>query len=418
MINVEEYIQRRDRLFDLMDDDSLAILFAGAGRKMSNDHYRYEVNRNFYYLSGIDQENSIIFLVKSFGEQKVYLFIDEYDDVKEKWTGVRLTIEEARAKSGISNILFTNSFEAKLSGALSDDSDLGHVDTLYLDLEPELKIKECTSTNDLKKQLEASHQNLKISDVYPHLVTLRTVKSPAEIDLIREALKTTDLGIKNVLLALRPNLYEYNLRNVFEYAIGEDNDAKIAFDTIVASGKNAVILHYPNPKERLNNGELVLLDLGGRRDYYNADITRTFPINGKFLPKQKTLYEIVLGCNKAVINFIRPGLTLNELQKFAIDYLAAECYLKGFLKSKEEISKVYYHGVSHHLGLDTHDIADRDRPLEPGMVITVEPGLYFKDLKIGIRIEDDVVITETGCENLSQDIIKEVGEIERILATK
>ncbi|MFA5481458.1 MAG: M24 family metallopeptidase, partial [Bacilli bacterium] len=102
----------------------------------------------------------------------------------------------------------------------------------------------------------------------------------------------------------------------------------------------------------------------------------------------------------------------------AIDYLAAECYLKGFLKSKEEISKVYYHGVSHHLGLDTHDIADRDRPLEPGMVITVEPGLYFKDLKIGIRIEDDVVITETGCENLSQDIIKEVGEIERILATK
>lgn len=418
MIQASEFSQRRDRLFEIMEEDSLAILFAGAGRKVSYDSFKHEVNRNFYYLTGIDQENSIVMLVKACGERKTFLFIDDYDERIEKWTGVRLTIEEARKISDISNILFTNSFDAKLEGALSEDGNLGNLTTLYLDLEKELKIKECYSTNELKSELASKYKNIAIKDLYSFLIALRMIKSNAEIDLIREAIKTTDIGIKNILLALRPSLYEYNLRNTFEYAIREDNDASLAFDTIVASGKNAVILHYPNPKERLNNGELVLLDLGARREYYNADISRTFPINGKFLPKQKALYEIVLGCNKAIISFIRPGLTLSELQKFAIDYLSAECVIKGFIKTKEDISKVYYHGVSHHLGLDTHDISDRDRPLEPGMVITVEPGLYFKDLKIGIRIEDDVVITETGCDNLSKDILKEVHDIERIMATK
>jgi len=418
-MNIDEYIARRERLFDLMDDDSLALIFAGAGRKMSNDHYRYEVNRNFYYLTGIDQENSVLFLVKSFGEKKAYLFVDEYDELKEKWTGIRLAIEQARERSGIANILFTNSFEAKLESALSEEGgQLGHISTLYLDLEKELKIKECTSTRDLEKEILNKYPHIATKDIYSHLVSLRMIKSPSEIAEMREAIKTTEIGIKNVLLAMRPSMYEYNLRNTFEYAVREDNNADLAFETIVAGGKNAVILHYPLPGDRLNAGELVLLDLGARRNYYNADISRTFPIGGVFLPKQRVLYEIVLGCNKAVINFIRPGLTLRELQKFAVDYLSAECFLKGFIKSKEDIAKVYYHGVSHHLGLDTHDIADHERPLEPGMVITVEPGLYFKDLKIGIRVEDDVVITETGCDNLSKDIIKEVRDIEKILASK
>ncbi len=418
MILASEYEQRRDRLFELMEDDSFLVIYAGVGRKMSNDHFSFTVNRNFYYLTGIDQENSVVMLVKSCGERKVYLFIDEYDERKEKWTGVRLTIEQAREICGVSNILFTNSLEAKLDSALSDDGNLGHLGLLYLDLEAELKIKDSFSTCDLRDEIIQKHSEIKIEDIHPVLASLRAIKSPAEINLIREAIKTTDLGIKNILLNLHPGLYEYNVRNTFEYAIREDNDATIAFDTIVASGENAVILHYPNPKARLNNGDLVLLDLGARRHYYSADITRTFPINGKFLPKQKILYEIVLGCNKAVINFARPGLTLSELQKFAVDYLAAECVIKGFIKHKDDISMVYYHGVSHHLGLDVHDVSNQSRPLEPGMVITVEPGLYFKQLKIGIRIEDDVLITETGCENLSKDILKEVADIEKIMATK
>ena len=417
MIEASEYTQRRDRLFDLIEDDSFVVVYAGVGRKMSNDHFAYTVNRNFYYLTGIDQENSVVMLVKSCGERRTYLFIDEYDERKEKWTGVRLTIEQARNLSGISNVLFTNSFGAKLDSALSEDGDLGQLSTLYLDLETELKIKDSYTTRDLRDELKLKREDVNFEDVHPLIASMRMVKSAAEINLMREAIKTTDLGIKNILLNLRPGLYEYNVRNTFEYAIGEDN-ASIAFDTIVAGGKNAVILHYPNPSELLNNGDLVLLDLGARKHYYSADISRTFPINGKFLPKQKILYEIVLGCNKAVINFARPGLTLKELQKFATDYLAAECALKGFIKDKDDIVGVYYHGVSHHLGLDVHDVADHDRPLEPGMVITVEPGLYFKSLKIGIRIEDDVLITETGCENLSKDILKEVADIEKIMATK
>ena len=185
----------------------------------------------------------------------------------------------------------------------------------------------------------------------------------------------------------------------------------MGFSTIAATGDNAVILHYPDLNTKLVAGELLLLDLGGHNNMYTADISRTVPVNGKFTPLQITIYEIVLACNKAVIDFIKPGKTIADLQNYTREFLKERLVKAKLMDKDEDISNYYYHGVSHHLGLDTHDPADRALPLEKGNVITVEPGLYFAKYGIGVRIEDNVLVTEKGSENLSISIPKEIKEI-------
>ena len=285
------------------------------------------------------------------------------------------------------------------------------------DLENELKIAEYKSTQAYKKELEVVH-HLEVVDCHDIIMGMRMVKSEAEIEMIREAIATTELGLKNALLSLAPGKFEYNLRNVFNFTVFEDEDADLAFSSIVAGGKNGVILHYPSQKDQLKDGDLVLFDVGAAKDYYCGDISRTYPVNGKFSDIQKVIYEIVLNCNKQTAAFMRPGITLKEANEFAKMFLANECFEKGLISSKEDITKVYYHSVSHHLGLDTHDGTDRVSKLVPGNVVTCEPGLYFKDLRIGVRIEDDVLITEDGSEVLSYGIIKDIKEIEKALERK
>ena len=192
----------------------------------------------------------------------------------------------------------------------------------------------------------------------------------------------------------------------------------LAFDTIVATGKNATCLHYPTQNDTIKEDDLILFDLGYNFEEYSADISRTFPVNGKFTGIQKIIYEAVLNCNKAVIAYAKPGLTLKDLQQFASDFLKKECVRLKLMDESEDIRNYYYHSVSHHLGLDTHDIADREKPLEKGNVITVEPGLYFAKYNTGVRIEDDVLITLDGAVVLSKNIVKEIYEIESLMARR
>lgn len=266
-----------------------------------------------------------------------------------------------------------------------------------------------------KEELLEKYPHLTIENIYHQIIALRMVKSPLEIAAIRRAISFTNTGLKAMLTQLKPEMYEYQATALFEYVIFDRHYSKPAFATIAASGKNATILHYPTPNDKMKDGQLLLLDLGATHDFYRADISRTYPVNGTFNPLQRAIYQIVLDCNKAVIDLIKPGLTLFDLQKFTIDFLTERLLDEGLLQNKDEISKYYYHSVSHHLGLDTHDPADRQKPLAPGNVITVEPGLYFHEYGIGVRIEDDVLVTEKGSENLSKAIIKEVKDIEKAL---
>ena len=415
MIPSNEYGQRRANLLAKMKEESILLLFAGEPKKCSADEdYPFEVNRNFYYLTGIDQEGSALLLIKTSGDVKEFLFILPFDPVKEKWYGKKLTIEEARSISGIKNVLLKNGLTAKLNSILDPGTEqYGRVATVYLDEEKGQKIEEEANAADYKRSLETVYPDVAVEDCYPMIIDLRLVKSANEVEEFREAIRVTQLGIQSVMANARDGMKEYELANHFLHVVNDESAYQgLAFPTIMASGKRATILHYPTPFGTIRNGELLLMDLGSRNHYYCADVSRTVPVSGKFTEEQKRIYEIVLGCNKAVAAYAKPGVTINELQSLTREYLASELVSKGMLANKADIGNYYYHGVSHHIGLDTHDPGQKDVPLQEGNIISDEPGLYIAELGIGIRIEDDLLITKDGCEVLTKDIIKEIKDIE------
>lgn len=428
MIAASEFEARRERLFDLMDSGSALLLYSGLPKVSSADEdLPFEVNRNFYYLTGIAQEGSALLLINSDGEMQEFLFILPYDAKKEKWYGKRLTPLEASAKSGINNCLLSNTIASKIEAIFSPSiRQYGEVNELYLDLDREIKIADEMSTRKYKEQFSVLFPEVKVRDCYPLITTLRLRKSSSEVNELREAISITKNAISSVLNKMAPGVKEYVLADEFLRSVNDENGYQgLAFPTIMASGVNATCLHYPTPLSTLKDGDLLLMDLGARNAFYCADVSRTFPINGKFSPIQKTIYDIVLGANKLVIEKARPGITIGDLQRLTIDFLAKRCVEEGLLKSEEEIIDVYFHGVSHLIGLDTHDPYlnplgkdSKTIPLEPGMIISDEPGLYFENLGIGVRIEDDLLITSDGVEVLTSSIIKEIDDIERFLASK
>jgi Xaa-Pro aminopeptidase len=398
------YQSRRQKLVNKLNDHSALILFSGAEVKRSADSfYDFAVNRNFYYLTGIKQENSILIITKIGGKVEEKILTLAYDFLKEVWTGRRLTPEQVREISGIEDCLNTETYD-QIVLALK-----GIIKTVYLDLEPGILTHTGQETKKYGLHLSAVLE-FEVLSVYDMITRLRMVKDESEIKLIRESIHLTAEALKNTISKVKPGVYEYELGAAFEYGI-KRHHGELGFGTIVASGANGVILHYPHLDAKVRDGDLILFDLGGHNNMYTADISRTVPANGKFAALQKTLYGIVLACNKAVINEIKPGKTLLDLQNFTKDFLKTELVAAQLMNADEDIMKYYYHGVSHHLGLDTHDPGDRSLPLEPGNVITVEPGLYFKQYEIGIRIEDNVLVTARGCENLSIEIPKEIKDI-------
>lgn len=416
-MNSQHYTKRRDTLLDRLPDNSVVVLFSGIAHKSSADsEYPFQVNTNFLYLTGIKQENSALVMAKIDQERFTYLFVDAFDELKEKWTGRKLKPDQATKISGINNVLFSDHLTSKLDDLLRDGSTYGEVDHVFLDLEKELYIAKKVTTEEYKKELDQKYA-IEVENIFNEIIKMRMVKDEDEIKALKASINLTNKALNILMKSIKDGMFEYQIANLFEYVI-KDQKAGLSFPTIAASGPNATILHYVDLQNKMQDGQLLLLDLGANLTDYRADISRTYPVAGVFNPLQRQIYEIVLAANKAVIDFIRPGLTIAELQAFTIELMAAKLLEADLIKSKDEISKYYYHNVSHHLGLDTHDQSLRELKLEPGHVITVEPGLYFANLGIGIRIEDDVVVTAEGCINLSNDIIKEVKDIEKFMKRK
>ncbi|QWI75122.1 aminopeptidase P family protein [Bacillus mycoides] len=407
------FAQNRERLVNTLPDESITILFAGQAPHMSADaHYKFVPNRNFYYLTGIDEPN-VIFMLKKFGNSvEETLFIEKSDPVMEKWDGKTVSKEDAEQISGIKKVVYIESFEKTMANTLFTEN----VKHLYLDLERrEWKGTE-TKTLAFAKYVREQYPHVLIGNVYPHICELRVFKTEEEIEIIKEAIAVTEEGIYNVLKHAKADVMEYELEAHFDFTLKSSGIKHHAFNTILASGKNATVLHYEDNDAQIQNGDLVLLDLGAQKDYYNADISYTFPASGTFSSRQKQIYNIVLKALKETTELIKPGLKFTALNKHTKKVLAEECKAIGLIQEDEELSKYYYHGVSHFLGLDTHDVGTyKDRVLEEGMVITIEPGLYIEEESIGIRIEDDILITKDGYENLSKDIIRTVEEIEEFM---
>lgn len=411
-MNKEFFIKNRKRLEERIEKDTILLLFAGkAPYKSADELYPFTPNRNFYYMTGIDEDKVILLISNIDGKVSEKLFIQRPDPIMAKWVGPTISEEEAKEKSGIDNIEYLDKFEDSIGSILNRN----RIEKIYLDLERQELRTSFTESQEFAKIVAERYPYIQIKNIYYDIAELRTIKSKEEIDLIRKAIEITNEGILNMMKNAKPGMMEYEIEAYFDFTLKKNGIANKAFATIAGSGKNGTILHYSANNSKTKDGDLILFDLGAQYRYYNADITRTFPVNGKFTERQKEVYNIVLEAMEAVEKAARPGILYGKLNEIAKRVLTEGCKKLGLIKEDKEISKYYYHSVSHYLGLDTHDVGMYNVELKPGMVITNEPGLYIEEEGIGIRIEDDLLITEDGCENLSKDIIKTIEEIESFM---
>ncbi len=409
-ITKEFYINNRKRYYEKISNNSITVLNSGVVYNMSADEgYDFDVDKNFYYLTGINQADVNLILVKKDNDVTEYLFIEKNDPIKIKWVGAKLYPEEAKEISGIDNIVFSNKFNDMLEEIINNKDS--NIDKMYLNLELDKSFKYCHN-HLFSSKIEEKYPKLQVIDAYSIIVGLRAIKTKEEVQKIQEAIDCTQKGIEKLMTESRSGIYEYQLENHFDFVIKEDGQRIHSFKTIAASGKNATILHYSSNNTLLKENELILFDLGTETDYYISDITRTFPINGKFTERQKQVYSEVLNVNKKCIEFLKPGITKIQYNEYAKKLLTEACYRLGLIKEDSEVIKYYFHSIGHTIGLDTHDPCFYENGIEEGMCLTVEPGLYIEEENIGIRIEDDVLITKDGCINLSANIIKEVDDIE------
>ena len=409
-MNFEE---RRKKIFDTMDKQSALLLFSGIENHVSADEYApFEANRNFFYLTGLRRDHMILMMRKTLNGNKTVLFIEEADSTQERWYGRKVTVDEAREISGIEDIQFIDTFEAFVDSMMTRED----IDSLYFDCYRH-QMEDLPDYNVVKaKEFAEKYQGHAIKNIFPVIAEMRMQKDEDEVALVRDAVAITDKALQHVMKTLEPGMAEYQAQANFEYTIRYNGAEGTSFPTIAGSGVNGTMLHYETNLDICEDGTLLLLDLGAKYRGYCADITRTYPVNGTYSERQRQVYDIVLAANREVARVAKPGMTLRELNDIAKKVLAEGCMKLGLIEKEDEIGTYYMHGVSHHLGIDVHDVtaACNDR-LRPGAIITDEPGRYIDEWELGNRIEDDLLITENGCECLSEAIIRDPDEIEAFM---
>ena len=432
---------RRGKLLNILDENSLVIVLGSTNVARSyDDAYKFKQNKNFYYFTGFNQPNASLILAPGGFEvhdgaknkivkTKEALFVQKADPLKETWFGRRLGYEKVSKELGIT-IGLENS---RLGDVIADILSKDKINKIYVSMYDLNKL-----SGEIKDQLKdfmrswiTLSTNVQLLDLNYLVSKMRMVKNQFEIDQIRYASTITASGFYNTIQQVKPGMYEYQVQAMLEYYYRELGSQDTAFETIVAGGNNTCILHYNTNREKLKNGDLVLIDSGAEYNYYNGDLTRTIPVSGKFTKEQKEVYQIVLDAQYAVIKKIKPGVKLTDLKKYSVEQLKKGMMKLGLLKKGYDATKYTLHGVGHHIGLDTHDAvankkigrADFDTLLV-GNIITVEPGIYFpesakeipaKYRRIGVRIEDDVLVTKGGREVLSDALPKEIEDIEFLM---
>ena len=407
------FAEHRERLYQTLAENTLVIAYAGIPiHTNEDDYYDFAVNSQYFYLTGLERQNTAFLAYKTAEKTREILFIEEPDPQSERWTGKMPTKEEVRSISGIEDVRYTDKLEDAISGFMG----FCRVDQAYFDL------YRC-QMNDLPDYNLVMAERFK--QVYPHVilkdlhtacVPLRERKDAEEVERIRKALDVTRSGLEFVMKNLKPGMMEYQVQADFEYACKRLGAKRLAFPVIAGSGINGCMMHYETNHCEVQDGSLILLDLGAKVENYCSDITRTYPANGKFSPRQREIYELVLKANEAVAAAAKPGITTRDLNDVACQVLGEGLLAMGMIQDASEVDKYYMHSVSHPIGIDVHDVSLAGDVLQPGWVISNEPGLYIDEEAIGIRIEDDLLITEDGCEVLSKDIIKDPDLIEAFMA--
>ena len=400
------FTENRKRLHEKMKVPYLIIIGAGRPpRKTADEDYAFLANRNFYYLTGIEQENAILLMIGRQDQYQEIIFVPEKDAERERWTGRMLACEDARQYSGCQDIRYTDDFTDLAEASMRETP-------VWLDLSAENPQAE-----ELRRWSAGRIGDSGLNDVSPWLIQLRMIKQPEEIEAMRLAIAITGEGISAAREAARPGQREYHVWHAFRSELASYGLLETAFPSITAAGENSLCLHHMKPYGLIAPGNLVQLDVGASVAGLCADISRVLPADGYFSEKQKAIYDLVRQCQETAFRMIAPGVCLSDINRDCQETARKGLIELGLLQEQQSVKDYFWHSVSHHLGFDVHDPSQRELPLQPGMVITVEPGLYVEQWQIGIRLEDDVLVTESGCENLSLDLPREWRDFECSQAT-
>lgn len=396
---LDEHRARREALRKALPE-SVIVLFGGTERERGDLRGGFFQEPNFFYLTGWQEQGAILLLTPN----DETLFLPGRSEVRERYTGRKAAPadDNIREATGFHNVMAVEKFETVLSKAAESASKVYALPAL-------------AGADKLKSLLPLRE----IADVSRPIARLRMIKSPREIELIEHTTRITLEAHRAAWKRMAPGLFEYQIAATMSNVYFEHGCERHAYAPIVGSGPNAAILHYARNGRHADSGELMLMDVGAECSLYAADITRTVPVAGRFTPRQRELYEIVLGAQKAAIAAAKPGMMLlgqgeKSLNRIAREYMDAH----GKARNGDPLSKYFSHGLGHHVGLDVHDANDPDLPLAAGMVITIEPGLYIPEEAIGIRVEDMVLITEGGSRVLSAALPREANDIEKAVAKR
>jgi Xaa-Pro aminopeptidase len=387
-VPVERLVARREALLERLGT-GVAVVRAGKPRSLDRDFPQdsdYREDNHFFYLTGLEAPGgSLVLIGRKNGPDSTILYLPEREAATEQWTGSTLGPgPEASRLSGITEVRPASGAEAELGRAV------------------------------VGRGWGRGRGRLPVRDAASELAPLRQIKDAEEIRRLGEAVAITGEGLRAAMRAARPDLHEYQLEALVEYEFRRRGAERLGFPSIVGSGPNGTVLHYDENRRQTRPGDLIVMDVGAEYGYYTADVTRTIPVSGRFEPRQRRLYELVLGSQQAAIDAVRPGTDLATLNRVAREYMRSH---SGGLCGGGGCDRYFVHGLSHWLGMNVHDVGPFTRKLEPGMVLTIEPGIYLPAESLGIRIEDDILVTETGAEVLSSGIPRTVEEVEAAMAS-
>lgn len=417
------FIQNRKRFMAKMQPNSIAIFVSNDEFPLNGDAlHHFQQNSDLFWLSGIEQEGSMVILFPNNPDPKYreVLVLTRPQELKEIWDGKRLRANEATAISGMKTIVWTDTVDAMLQ------TWIHLADSIYLDSNENDRKNNLVRTSEYRfiDEMQSRyplHQYLRAAKI---LKDLRGIKTKEEVQVIQKAIDITEVAFRRLLKFIQPGVYEYEIEAEIYHSFLSQRASGTAYHSILASGDNARTLHYVSNNNQCKDGELILMDFGAAYGGYNADLTRTVPVNGKFTKRQKEVYNACLHLHDYAKSILKPGISIVKYTD-KVGEEATKQFLKIGLLSKSDVKnedaenrayrKYLYHGISHHLGIDVHDLGTRTAPIQAGMVFTVEPGIYIKEEKMGVRIENNLWMTKSGNQDLFKNIPIKADEIEALM---
>lgn len=423
-IDAKLFERNRERLRGLMEPGAIAIVHANDILPTNADGVMpFHQNSDIYYLTGVDQEETVLLLFPDAVEERdrEILFVRETSDLLAIWEGEKLTKEKATEVSGVKRVVWTKDFEGHLHRLVPQARSICLATNEHLraaavvETRNDRFVKECMQRYPLHR-----YERLALL-----MHRLRIIKDEIEIAQLQKAIDITEAGFRRVLKFLKPGVGEWEIEAEYLHEFVRRRSRGFSYPPIVGSGGNACVLHYVENKDVCEDGQMVLMDVGAEWAYWNADMTRTVPVNGRFTERQRAVYDAVLRVFRGSCDILRPGVTPIEWRDQTIELMEAELIGLGLIDAQEAkdqdpvekplVKKYYMHGIGHHIGLDVHDVAPPHEPVAPGMVFTVEPGIYIRDENLGVRIENDIVIGEDANIDLFKNIPVEAEEIEDLM---